>query len=108
MASYEDKIKLLIDDGFGVYIPQKFAEDYQFIPNTGNPKSQYWHGVKAEDLEILRVGPDDDWYWESWTTVLDGAWIEVNGVKWTLFQDGDLWAVSEEMTEEDWSEWQGL
>jgi hypothetical protein len=52
-----------------------------------------WH-VSYDDAAILRAGHDGDLYWETWEHVLDTAYCMADdGRKFTLWQDGDLWAV---------------
>ena len=85
-------IEILLSDSRGVYIPRDFAlycEDMD--------------GVSAEDMEILKAGPDAEWYWEAWDSVLSNAKREINGKVWRLYQDGDLFAYCEElMTDEEY------
>jgi hypothetical protein len=42
-----------------------------------------------------KIGPDHEWYWEAWISIIDNAVIESNGVRWRLHQEGDLWEVPE-------------
>jgi hypothetical protein len=75
-------LELLISDSQGIYIPKNFAlyeEDMD--------------GVSQEDMDILKSGPDHEWYWEAWDEVLANATKTINGKVWRLYQDGDLWAV---------------
>lgn len=81
-----EKQILLFDGHRGVYIPQNFAEEC-----TTN-----WHNVSDDDRKTLLNGPDDEWYWEAWNTVLDNAYYqEPNGPKYNLYQDDDCWAILE-------------
>lgn len=76
--------ELLLADNRGKYIPQHFAEDFDMAE---------WH-VSADDAAVLLAGPDNNWYWEAWDDVLSTAyWVDSTGKVWTLYQDGDLWAV---------------
>ena len=78
---------LLIDGNQGIYIPQSFAQSgYQ--PDGG------WD---AEDRRTLQEGPESEFYWEAWDSVLrDTVMVdETTGDRFTLYQDGDLWAVPE-------------
>lgn len=86
-------IELLLNDSRGVYIPRDFA--LNFIN---------WDGIEAEDIEILKAGPDEsDWYWETWDSVLSNAtYTDEKGNVWRLHQDGDLWCYCEKlMTSEE-------
>lgn len=73
---------LLIDESWGIYVPQRFAE---MFPD---------HVANEEDLAILQAGPDHDDYWETWDATLRDTTLHSNGVTYNLEQDGDLWAVA--------------
>jgi len=76
----EDCFSLLITDASGVYIPQRYIEnDYP----ESNPCD-----LSEEDIEIIKKGPtqDNEWYWETWETLLNKS----NG---ELHHSGDLWKV---------------
>lgn len=61
-----------------------------------------WHGIDPEDLAILRQGPDHADYWEAWDDVLSSAsYTDDDGHTWTLYQDGDLFAVRDDHEFED-------
>lgn len=81
--------ELFFDGNRGVYIPQHFAESI-------DPKD--WTGIDPEDLDVLRKGPDHEFYWDSWTSVLDNAETKDGRVLW---QDGDLWLVARDKAIED-------
>ena len=90
-------LELLVSDSHGIYVPQHWAMYCQDMD-----------GVSAEDMEILKAGPDHEWYWEAWDSVLSNAHGFVNGKKWALWQDGDLWAYCEElMTDEEYKNFFG-
>lgn len=79
----EEKPSLLVDEGRGLYIPQAFINRY-----VG------WEGISDENRDILRAGPEHPEYMEAWDEVLENAtWIDGQGIKFRLEQDGDLWAV---------------
>jgi len=89
-------MNLLLSDSRGVYIPRDFADF-----------GEHWLGVKAEDLEILRRGPDHEDsqnYWDVWDSILYTAtYVDANQNVWSLHQDGDLWAICEAlMTDEEY------
>ena len=73
----------IVDGHYGIYVPQSFAERYDM---------NAWH-VAAEDVEILLAGPDHESCWDAWSDVLDHAYYERHGKRFTLEQDGDLFAV---------------
>lgn len=76
---------LLLDGNRGIYLPQQFARLYAdqlegIDPNEG-------------DIPILMEGPDNEYYWDSWDSVLlNGCLRGENGALWILEQDDDLWA----------------
>ena len=80
---------LLLDSSRGVYIPQHFAESIDV---------EGWTGIKAEDLDVLRAGPDAEFYWDAWQSLLDYAETKDGRV---LHQDGDLWLVARDKAIED-------
>ena len=80
-------IEILMSDNRGVYIPRDFAEGFDG-----------WSGINIEDLEILKKGPDVDWYWEAWDNVLNDAFHnDKDGFTWRLYQDGDLFAICDQL-----------
>lgn len=85
---------LLIDSAAGVHIPREFAQDFAHLV------------VNADDLReeldfLARTDPheanedDAERYWEDWDKVIDEAVLEIDGERFRLHQDGDLWAVPE-------------
>ena len=90
-------IELLLSDSRGIYIPRDWAMYCQDMD-----------GVRPEDMEVLKAGPDHEWYWEAWNNVLSNAHSVHNGKTWRLWQDGDLWAYCEElMTDEEYEQFFG-
>lgn len=84
---------LFLNDSHGQYIPQNFVDCIALDRLTG---------VKVEDLDILRAGPDHEWYWDAWENVCQNAIItDANGVKYTIWQDGDCWLIPEGMEWDD-------
>ena len=74
---------LLLDDHRGIYIPRDFA----------NECASHWDGWSWDDIQVLKAGPDHDDYWEAWDSVCDSAYAYAKGVRYTLYQDGALFAV---------------
>ena len=81
--------ELLIISDHGIYIPQLFAEEY--ADKIMNEK-QF-----QEDIDILLLGPKEEWYNDAWCNVLDQSTIKDDeGKEFFLWQnDGDLWAIPE-------------
>ena len=77
---------LYASDSHGVYIPQYFAESV--IRETVE-------NVTPEDWSYLEAGPDDEWYWEAWDSVMNKARVKhpTTGEEFYLYQDGDLWLI---------------
>jgi hypothetical protein len=84
----------LIDSSHGIYIPQIFSQ---------NEKNDFY-GYSQDDIDILLIGPEHEKYNEAWNNVYVYAFLyDIEGNKWTLWLDGDLWAVSEElMTDQEY------
>lgn len=78
-----DNASLLLSDRHGIYIPKVFAESFSD-----------W-GISDGDKTILTTGPDHEWYWETWDSVMEYVKFVKNNVVYRLYQDGDLWAVPE-------------
>lgn len=91
-------IALLLDSARGVYIPQNFAQRFVL---------EEWY-VDQEDADILDQGPEHEWYWEAWESVLNKAHYEHEGYTYRLHQDGDLWAYCDElMSDEEYENFWG-
>ena len=85
-------IQILLSDTRGVYIPRDFIANFDH---------KLW-GITDEEAERCK-DPDSEGYWDAWTAITDKAkHIDKNGIEWSLYQDGDLFAVSwDNMTEEE-------
>jgi hypothetical protein len=85
-------IQILASDSYGIYVPQKFASNYN------------WSGINVEDLDIIEQGPtpENEWYWEAWSNVLNDAFHkDKEGNTWRLYQDGDLFAYCEDLMDDE-------
>ena len=93
-----DNLILLFDARHGQYIPKLFIEEC--LHNNWN--------LENVDIETLK-NPENEWYWHEWEQVLNNAYyVDNNGVRWSLHQDGDLWAIAYDlMTKEDYLEFFG-
>ena len=84
-------VKLLISDQRGVYIPHSFCKDFTS-----------WKEINPEDVELCLRGPTEESYWDAWSDILDNAKFDEGGYTWKLYQDGDLFALCEDlMTDEE-------
>jgi len=90
----EDRVHLLVDGHHGIYVPKVFSESFVM---------EKW-GL-TEDYSQL-TDPENLYYWDTWDEVLrDAEMTDKNGDKWWLHQqDGDLFAVRADFTEEEWEE----
>jgi len=77
---------LLIDANRGIYIPQEFAKAYG---------EQFTGTSLEEDIAILLEGPDHAEYNEAMDEILLKGGLILDGKKYRIDQDGDLWAVPE-------------
>ena len=88
-------IEILLSDHRGVYIPRDFAEFDHSISSWGIPEDD-------ADLVTLRQGPEAEWYWDAWDSVLSRAvFVDGRGNRWRLWQDGDLFAYCEALMTDD-------
>jgi hypothetical protein len=79
------KPTILLCGDKGIYIPQAFVQSYP---------TEVW-GISEEDADILKEGPEGEYYNEVWSNVLDNAVMQslIKGLHYTLYQDGDLYIV---------------
>ena len=81
-----DTITLLLEESRGVYIPQSFYERFDF----GS-----WN-LNISDYSELSM-PENAHYWDAWDDLLREAVLtDADGHRWTLYQDGDLFAVRDD------------
>lgn len=95
MDSYEKIaetcLELLVNDSWGIYLPKQFIGSR---PDWHWSTRQIRKQCSADTIEIIRAGPDSDFYWEAWEEVLQVEFVTPNtGKKITLHQDSDLWSV---------------
>lgn len=92
---------LWLDDHRGRYIPRDFAQS--FIS-----RDLHVTGVSSDGWQILERGPDDEstgeQYWDAWFDVEQNAIVTIEGVKYSLYQDGALWLIPEGMEWDDKTE----
>lgn len=78
---------LILSDANGIYIPQMFCNDIDA------DWCKLAH-IDYKDVQVCQIGPDHEWYWEAWQSILDNMeYTDQHGVTWGLHQDGDLWEV---------------
>jgi len=76
--------EVFISSSAGIYIPQECCKEIQ---------DKYISDALVGDFEVCRAGPDEEGYWDAWTSILDNFEATVSGVTYYLYQDGDLWWV---------------
>jgi hypothetical protein len=83
----------LLSDARGVYIPQNFVEMFDI---------EQW-GLDPESWAVKKCleGPDVDGYWDAWDELLRKAERKNGEYTYTLYQDGDLWALCYERMDEE-------
>lgn len=98
MKTKYDAIALLLNSSRGTTIPKTFYEDFD-LEKWGIDQAKY-NALESED---------NDFYWDTWQSVLDKAkYTDNNGNVYTLWQDGDLWAICPElMTNEEYENFFG-
>jgi len=85
-AADSGKVELLLTDARGVYLPRDFAQ--QFVVKESS---------LDDSMTICATSPEHEQYWDAWIEILDNGTIEgKNGFSWTLYQDGNLWAIRED------------
>lgn len=102
-------VQILLSDARGQYIPRDFVQGFAIAGIDGQAIAvNVWQGISAADVAFCN-NPDDEWYWDAWATICDNAYmIDANGTKWSLYQNGDLFAVAyDNMTEEEMEEFFG-
>lgn len=95
---YQDKVAILLDEARGIYIPHAFV--------TGFDLNQWGIDENSDDVEIC-TDPEHEWYWEAWNSICDNAQYKDGDHTWYLYQSGDLWAVRDDMTEDEWDVFAG-
>jgi len=77
--SIADNVKCIVNDGFGIYVPQAFIEGCWF--------KDFEKSLDPEYVKIIQEGPDHKHYWEAWQDILWNAMTEDGRI---LCHDGDL------------------
>jgi len=77
------QVELLLNDSRGVYIPRGFYQQFDL---------ESWNINKDDYINLNDINSET--YWESWEMILNNAFCMLNGKKWQLCQDGDLFAIT--------------
>ncbi len=78
-----NEYECILDGSRGRYVP------HQFVISGWAEKMN----VCPKDQKILKEGPDNPDYWETWDDVVATATFTENGNKYGLEQEGDLFLV---------------
>ena len=83
----EDNVELVVTDAQGIYVPLVFMRRYagELI------------GVDLSDIESVLEGPDHEYYWEAWDSVLRNGKIG----RMSIIQEGAVYLVNHEGFEAD-------
>jgi hypothetical protein len=93
MINRDDMIFCIVDSAAGQYMPQEFVK-------RADPK--WLERCPEDDVAIVRQGPDHPDYCDTWTGVMDRAeWTDSSGHTWSLWQDMDLFAIRDDLPEDD-------
>lgn len=90
-----DTIHLLIDGNRGVHIPRKFSENFDLKVWNLEPRTESDPTLAQIAADLSSIGNPQ--YWDTWEWVLANAhYTDEHGKRWTLHQDDDLFAISED------------
>jgi hypothetical protein len=89
------KCECLVADRVGRYIPQRFME--QFEDNIINRDD-----LNEDDVQTVLEGPEAEFYWEAWDNLLNQVRVEIDGSKHVIAQNGDLFAIEPDLSDEAW------
>ena len=88
-----DAINILVNEHQGLYVPEVFCRNYDL---------SLWSYIDQDDVDIILKGPlNNDEYWDAWDYILTHAVYFHQGNMFYLHQDGDLFAVCDELMTED-------
>ena len=88
-----ETMKLLLDGCNGVHIPRYFSQT-QYMTDFYLDRVPTVSFMQAMN-ELS--DPNNEFYWEVWDEILSkGYWVDSDGNRWTLWQDGDLWMVRDD------------
>jgi hypothetical protein len=88
---------LLVDGNRGIYMGRDLYNQYrQYFVADENGIPQ-WVMTDIQDTE-------NEYYPEAWAWIEQNVQIELDGQRYTLYQDDDLWAIPEGYSWEDFEE----
>lgn len=112
-----DAIELILSDARGQYVPRDFGLmlwnelDLDLDVSKSLPE---WSGITVDEIHLLtcyqREGFEEETeqYWHVWNSLLDRARYTRDGHTWSLWQDGDLFLICDELlSDEEYREFFG-
>jgi len=92
MIASEVRIELILSDSRGIYIPRDFLDIQNICQKDA---TEITDASVLSALEGIK-DPDGESYWEDWDTVCNEVYLfsKDTGAVYTLYQNGDLFAVS--------------
>lgn len=109
MKKIEEKAILICEGNNGVHIPQIVANEFAPFGGSSQCTGHFdgfkkftfdWSEVSEESVQTLLKGCDEEFYWESWEDVLDNLKIEIDGEKYHMIQNKDVWLIPDECMDE--------
>lgn len=89
-----DAVECLLSDARGQYIPRDFVANFDI--------TQWGIDPEAWAAQTCAEGPEDnEHYWEAWDEILRKAEYREGEYVWRLYQDGDLWALCDELMDDE-------
>ena len=87
-------IELLLSDARGIYIPRDFINECD-LSQWNIPEKEH------EEIKQSLADPTNESYWDTWHYILDNAYHTDGTNNWYLYQDGDLYAVCNELLDDE-------
>ena len=89
-------MELIVDSNRGIYGPQVFCQ--KIFPAKFGHGERHYYDCTVRDIEICLTGPDDEDYWDAWSTIVYD-FINERG-QGILENEGDIWLAYPGETEE--------
>ena len=93
----QSAVTLILSDARGIYIPRDFVTEAH-SDDIAVEHCAAW-GLDDDNREWWNscTDPEADFYWEGWEWILANAkFTDCEGNIYTLYQEGDLWAICHE------------
>lgn len=93
-----EKFILLVDSHHGIYMAQSAIEVLQRMDNVD------YGDLTQDEIQILLDGPDNEEYAELSCEAMDAITVLIEGEKYGVSWNEDLWLVRDGLTEEEWED----